>query len=124
MFRRGAKVQGRPLLRLTTTGARTGKTRRTILGWFNDDADPNSWLVVASAAGAARHPAWAYNLSRNPESALVDLGDGPVTVDVGLLGGHERESVWRRIVAESPGYGRYEGRTDREIPIFRLTRSS
>src|SRR5215210_2307868 len=59
------RIQGRPLLLLTTTGAKTGQPRRTTLGYFPDVAngEGRSWLVVASAAGSAKHPAWYFNLA-------------------------------------------------------------
>src|SRR5437867_2507713 len=57
------RIQGRPLLLLTTTGAKTGRRRETTLGWFEEaDGRSDSWLIVASAAGAAAHPAWYVNL--------------------------------------------------------------
>lgn len=121
MFRVGIKVQGRPLLRLKTIGARTGKPRPAVLGWFPDAEESNAWVVVASAAGSPRHPGWAHNLARNPDAATVDVGDGEVPVDVELLTGPEREAVWDRVVHMAPGYSRYTEKTDRELPIFRLT---
>jgi deazaflavin-dependent oxidoreductase (nitroreductase family) len=120
MFRLGAKIQGRPLLRLTTKGAKSGKRRATVLGWFADEDD--SWFVVASNGGSARHPAWAFNLAKNPGDALVDVGDGDFPVEAELLTGAERESVWSQVVELAPGYGRYLEQTDREMPIFRLSR--
>lgn len=122
MMRLGVKVQGRPLLRLTTIGAKTGKRRETVLGWFADPDKDDSWLVVASAAGSARHPGWAFNLAKKPSDASVDLGDGPFPVTAEVLSGTEREAQWNRVVELAPGYGRYVEKTDREMPIFRLTR--
>ncbi len=122
MFRLGIKVQGRSLLRLTTVGAHTGKPRRVSLGWFPDDDRSDSWLVVASNAGSARHPGWAHNLAANPNEATVDLGDGELAVEAEALTGDERESAWARVVELAPGYGSYLEKTDREIPIFRLSR--
>jgi deazaflavin-dependent oxidoreductase (nitroreductase family) len=121
MFRFGAKVQGRPLLRLTTIGARSGVRRETVLAWFEGNRD-ESWFVVASNSGSARHPAWAFNLAKSPVGVFVDIGGGGIPVEAELLAGAERESVWNRIVELAPGYGRYLEKTDREIPIFRLTR--
>jgi deazaflavin-dependent oxidoreductase (nitroreductase family) len=122
MFRLGLKVQGRPLLRLITVGARSGKRREAVLGWFPDDGHPDSWIVVASNAGSARHPGWAHNLAANPNQAIVDVGEGPTAVDAELLGGEERQAAWDRVVEMAPGYGAYLGKTDRQMPLFRLTR--
>ena len=118
MFRRGMKVQGRPLLELVTTGARTGTRRETVLGWFPEGDD---WVVVGSNAGSARHPGWAFNLDANP-AASIDLGEGEVPVHAEIMSGPDRTRMWARIVEMSPGYGKYEEKTDREIPLFRLTR--
>jgi deazaflavin-dependent oxidoreductase (nitroreductase family) len=122
MFRFGAKIQGRPLLRLTTKGAKSGKPRETVLGSFPDGVRDGSWFVVGSNGGSARHPAWAFNLAKNPGDALVDLGDGEFPVGADLLTGAERDSVWSQVVELAPGYGRYLEKTDREMPIFRLSR--
>jgi deazaflavin-dependent oxidoreductase (nitroreductase family) len=93
-----------------------------VLGSFPDGAQDGSWFVVASNGGSARHPAWAFNLAKNPGDALVDLGDGEFPVEAELLTGAERDSVWGQVVELAPGYGRYLEKTDRELPIFRLSR--
>ena len=115
------KVQGRPLLLLETVGARTAKRRQTTLGWFPDE-DPGSrtWLIVASAAGAASHPAWYLNLARRPDDVTIEVGGARVAVRAESLEGTERERAWTRVVALAPGYGKYARDTDREIPIVRL----
>ena len=123
LFGRRMRIQGRPLLLLTTVGAKTGKRRQTPLGWFDDDPPrTDAWLVVASAAGAASHPAWYLNLARHPDDAAIDVGGQHVAVVPQSLHGAERERAWTRIVALAPGYGQYAVTTDREIPIVRLTR--
>jgi deazaflavin-dependent oxidoreductase (nitroreductase family) len=120
---RRMRVQGRPLLLLTTVGARTGKRRQTPLGWFEDDPPrTDAWLVVASAAGSASHPAWYINLARRPDDASIDVDGRHVAVSPQSLEGEERERAWARIVALAPGYGQYAVTTDREIPVVRLAR--
>lgn len=117
------RVQGRPVLLLTTVGAKTGKVRQTVLCWFpaSDHADGNSsWLVVASAAGAAKHPAWYVNLARNPDRVSIKIGGRQVNVEPQSLRGAERAEAWRQVVALAPGYAGYQEKTDREIPIVRL----
>ena len=125
MFRllgRRMRVQGRPLLLLTTTGAKTGRRRQTTLGWFPDeDGAGDSRLVVASAAGAATHPSWYVNLARRPDDASIEVDGRRVAVNAESLHGPERDRAWARIIALAPGYGKYAERTDREIPVVRLT---
>lgn len=120
MLRLGLKVQGRPLLRLTTIGAKSGRRRHTVLGWFSAD-NGHAWMVVASNAGSVRHPGWAHNLANSPDMAWIDVGDGKqVAVAAKLLTGAERQTAWAQIIELAPGYGRYAQKTDREIPIFKL----
>jgi deazaflavin-dependent oxidoreductase (nitroreductase family) len=124
MFRvagRRMRMQGWPLVQLETLGAKTGTRRYTNLGSFDDEGRPDSWLVVASAAGAARHPAWYFNLARGPDDAWLTVDGRRVAVSAESLSGEERKRAWDRIVALAPGYGKYETDTDREIPIVRLT---
>jgi deazaflavin-dependent oxidoreductase (nitroreductase family) len=116
------KVQGRPLLLLATMGARTGRRRQTTLGWFPDeDASRRAWLIVASAAGAATHPAWYLNLARRPDDVSIEVGGERIAVRAQSLHGAERERAWTQVVALAPGYGKYARDTDREIPIVRLS---
>src|SRR5262252_7238535 len=113
------RVMGRPLLLLETVGARSGRTRTTLLGWF-PDVTAGGWLVVSSFGGAARHPAWYLNMARHPDEVWVEIGRRRQRVRPESLRGPERAEAWQRIVAVSPGYGRYQEKTDREIPIVRL----
>ena len=78
-------------------------------------------LIVASAAGAASHPAWYVNLARRPDGAAIDVDGHHFAVNADSLDGPERDRAWKRIVALAPGYGKYERDTDREIPVVRLT---
>jgi deazaflavin-dependent oxidoreductase (nitroreductase family) len=112
------RIAGLPLLLLTTYGARTGARRRSLLGWMPDG---DGWLVFAAAGGAARHPGWYYNLAQNPDRVSVDVGKRHVKVRPESLNGSAREAAWRRVVERSPRYGTYEEKTDRLIPVVRLT---
>jgi deazaflavin-dependent oxidoreductase (nitroreductase family) len=112
------RVQGLPLLLLTTLGARSGQRRHTVLGGF--DQGNGAWLIVASAAGSARHPAWYYNLAKHPDDATIEIAGRTTRVRAASLHGAEREAAWRQVVARAPGYASYARKTDREIPIIRL----
>jgi deazaflavin-dependent oxidoreductase (nitroreductase family) len=112
------RVQGRPLLLLTTVGAKSGRLRRTLLGRFPNRDD--IWLVVASGAGSAKHPAWYVNMARNPDKVWIEIGKRTLMVAPESLQGAERAEAWQRIVSLAPGYGAYQEQTDREIPVVRL----
>jgi len=116
------KMGGVPLLVLTTVGARSGHTRKVPLTWFRDKpAAADRWLVVASLAGAANHPKWFYNLAHNPDRVWIEVGRRTLKVRPETLTGAERDEAYRRVVAAYPGYGGYEQKTDRLIPVVRLT---
>ena len=115
------RVMGADLLLLTTVGAKTGRTRRTVLGWFPDG--DRAWLVLASYAGATSHPAWYLNMARNPYKIWVEVGKRRLKVRPESLEGTERVEAWRRIAAQSPGYAAYQEKTDRQIPVVRLTQA-
>ena len=122
LFGRRIRVQGRPLLRLTTRGARTRLPRATTLGWFPDSPGGDSWLVVASFAGAAVHPAWALNLAKHPDDVSVEVEGRSFPARAETLHGIERQQAWTKIIQLAPGYGRYAEQTDRELPVIRLVR--
>jgi deazaflavin-dependent oxidoreductase (nitroreductase family) len=117
---RNRRFMGFPILRLTTIGARTGQERRTVLGYFGDPAHPDARIVVASAAGSARHPAWYFNLARHPDRAWIEVGHTKLRVRPELLRGAERAAAWERVVRDAPAYTRYATTNDREIPLVRL----
>jgi deazaflavin-dependent oxidoreductase (nitroreductase family) len=105
-----------------TTGARSGLTRRAVLGYLEDG--PDAWLVIGSKGGAPTNPAWVHNLATNP-SATVVLADGErVPVRCQRLEGADEERAWDRIANEAPEYVTYRSRTHRSIPIIRLERSA
>lgn len=115
------RVQGQRLLELNTLGGTSGLERHVTLARFDDPSHPGSWLVIGSNNGAARHPGWCYNLVKNPDHVTVTIGKEQVKVRADSLEGEERDAAWRRVVSLSPGYGRYERTTDRQIPVIRLT---
>ena len=116
---RNRDFNGGRVLMLTTVGARSGEPRSSTLGYFPDG--DNGWIIIGSAGGAAKHPAWIYNLAKHPDQVWVEIGNRKIKVTPETLKGEARAKAWQRVVAASPGYGGYETKTDREIPIVRLT---
>jgi deazaflavin-dependent oxidoreductase (nitroreductase family) len=116
---RGMRFFGKHVLELTTVGAKTGRSRTVTLAWFPDG--DNAWLVVASFAGAAKHPAWYVNMAKNPDKVWIAVNGRRLKVRPESLRGAERTDAWRRITAVAPTYATYQVNTDREIPVVRLT---
>lgn len=112
------KMMGFPVVLLTTTGAKTGLERTTMLGGF-DDGD-GSWLIVASNGGAPRHPAWFLNVARHPDKVWLEVGRRKFRARVESLRGEERVAALGRVAAVSPQFAKYQVNTDREIPVLRL----
>ncbi|MFI6823951.1 nitroreductase/quinone reductase family protein [Micromonospora sp. NPDC050187] len=114
----GGMFEDSRLLLLTTTGARTGQPHTTPLGYLPDTGD--RLLVVASAGGSPRHPAWYHNIRANP---LVTVESGVFTyqAEATVLTGNERDRIFARIVEVAPGYADYQARTTRIIPVVALT---
>ena len=109
-------LRGRPIIVLTSVGARTGKLRKTALMRVEHDGE---YAVVASQGGAPKHPVWYYNLKQNPR---VELQDGATKRDYNAqeVTGDEKALWWERAVATWPDYAKYQMRTDRQIPVFVL----
>ena len=107
---------GWPILLLTHTGARSGRQRRTALLYT---ADGENIVLVASKAGAAHNPAWFHNLKANPRcSVLAGKRTGDYAARV--LEGAERHRAWALAKDLYAGYGAYQSRTDRRIPVLVL----
>ena len=113
----GARVRGIDVALLTTTGNRSGRMRTVPLLHLRDGADH---IVVASYGGRPHHPDWYTNLVANPHAEL-QVGGDRFRVRASTLPPEERRVWWRRAVAEWPDFTRYQQRTDRVIPLVRLT---
>lgn len=106
-----------PMMALTTTGRRSGEPRTVQLAYATDGDD---LLVVASAMGQERHPAWRYNLEA-AGAASVLLRGRTLQVTARVLSDDEKAAVWEQVTAVIPQMRTYEQRTDRNIRVFRLT---
>jgi deazaflavin-dependent oxidoreductase (nitroreductase family) len=114
----GTTLRGKPVVILTTLGARSGKVRKIPLMRVEHEG---AYAVVASLGGAPKHPVWYHNLVANPR---VELQDGPAKHDYVAreVSGEEKALWWKRAVEAWPDYAGYQLRTDREIPVFVLER--
>lgn len=118
----GHPFTGLPMILVHHVGARSGTERVTPLRWFDDDG---RYVLVAANAGAPRSPAWYHNLMAHPD-VVVEVADGRGGVETrrvhaGELSGAERDRIWTWIKDNNGGFGDYEQRTDRVIPLVALT---
>ena len=114
----GGNFAGRPMLLLTHTGARSGRTYTNPLVYLPDDG---RLVVFASRGGAPTNPDWYHNLMAHP-TATVEVGTETYEVDVAEVHGAERDRLVARQIEISPVFGDYERRTSRRIPVLALTR--
>jgi deazaflavin-dependent oxidoreductase (nitroreductase family) len=117
----GGRMMGRmgaaPILLLTTTGRRSGRERTTPVLYL---ADGGHLVIVASLAGAARHPAWFLNLEANPRVKL-QVRSRRFAATARRATAEEKAQLWPRLVAMYPAYEDYQARTTRDIPVVILT---
>jgi deazaflavin-dependent oxidoreductase (nitroreductase family) len=113
----GMDMKGKPVILLTTIGAKTGKIRKTPLMRVEHNGE---YAIVASLGGAPKNPVWYYNVQKHPQ---VELQDGTVTADYEAreVFGDEKALWWERAVEVWPDYVDYQQKTDRQIPVFVLT---
>lgn len=112
----GADLEGKPVVILTTTGARSGNIRKTPVIRI---VDHGTYAAVASAGGAPKDPAWYRNLTVHPVAQLQD-GAEHRTVRAREVHGAEKDRWWA--IAESfwPYFPQYRAKTDRDIPVLLL----
>jgi deazaflavin-dependent oxidoreductase (nitroreductase family) len=119
-IRRNGKVPilGFSALVLTTIGAKSGLERTTAVGSFR--GKDGGWLIVASAAGGRKNPAWFHNLAAHPDQVRIEAAGQKVTVVPEQLHGAERDEAWQQITATAPRYAKDARKTDRQLPVIRL----
>ncbi len=109
-------LRGRPVIVLTSVGARTGKLRKTALMRVEHDG---VYAVVASMGGAPKHPVWYHNLTANPHVELQDRAEKRDYL-AHEAAGVEKATWWERAVEAWPDYAKYQAKTTRQIPVFVL----
>ena len=108
---------GATTLLLTTTGRKTGQQHTTPLIYAKSGDD---YVIVASKGGAPQHPAWYLNLSKTP-TVEIQVRDKVMPATATTVEGSERERLWRAATEIWPNYDQYAERTDRRIPVVKLT---
>ena len=114
----GGPFEGRPLLLLHHTGAKTGIERVNPLAYQQVG---EAWAVFGSKGGAPTNPDWYHNLIANPQ-ARVEVGTETFEVVARVAEGEERQRIWEEQKRLMPGFADYETRTARRIPVVVLER--
>ena len=114
----GGVWEGRPLLLLTTTGAKSGQRRTTPVMYLPDG---DRLLVFATKAGAPTNPAWYHNLIAYPE-VTVEVGTQTYEATATPLTGEERDRLYAKQASLYPQFGEYQARATRKIPVIALER--
>jgi deazaflavin-dependent oxidoreductase (nitroreductase family) len=109
-------LAGHPLLIMTSTGARTGQSRRAILT-FSRDGD--AYVVAGTSGGAPIDPAWLHNVESNAD-VQVEIGKSVFGATATIADAEDRDRLWERHVATLPWFADYPAQTGRVIPMVRL----
>jgi F420H(2)-dependent quinone reductase len=110
------RFRGAPVLLLNHVGRTSGKQRTSPLLYIEDGA---SLVIVASKGGSHKHPDWWLNLRGRPET-VVEVGGEKRPVFARQASSEEKSRLWPRLVEMWPDYERYQGRTERDIPVIVL----
>jgi deazaflavin-dependent oxidoreductase (nitroreductase family) len=111
-------LAGRPLLLLTTKGAKSGQQRTIPIMYIPDG---NRLIVIASNAGAPTHPDWYHNLVAHRE-VTVEVGSETFDATAIVLEGTPRQEMWTRIVELYPFFTEHQAKITRQIPLIALER--
>jgi len=114
----GGQLANMPVLLLTTTGAKSGRTLTKPLVYTTDG---DRIVVLASFAGGPKNPPWYHNLVANPV-ATVELGSERFRVQAAVTAGEERQRLFNRQAAQMPIFAEYQQKTTRQIPVIVLKR--
>lgn len=114
----GGMFEGAALALITTVGARSGVRRTSPLGYLEVGGQT---VVVASANGAPSNPGWYHNIRKNP-MVTVEFGTDSFAAIAAIPQGAERDRLFADIVELEPGFGEYQAKTTRVIPVVILHR--
>ena len=115
----GGPFEGATLLLLTSTGAKSGQPRLAPLAYLTID---QKMIIIGSKAGADTNPDWVHNLRAHPR-AHIEVGTEAYDVTARELPADERDKTYPKVVALAPGFGDYQSKTSRIIPLFELQRA-
>ena len=115
----GGFFEGKPVLLLTTTGAKTGRQHVNPAMYLSDG---DRWVVFASKGGAPKHPDWYHNVVANP-AVTIEVGTETIEGRAEVITGAERDRLYAKQTELYPQFGEYEKQTTRTIPVIALSRT-
>jgi deazaflavin-dependent oxidoreductase (nitroreductase family) len=107
-------IGGYPVCIVTTTGAKSGKTRRIALIHLPHG---DNKLLVASQGGMYKNPVWYYNIVAHPDIEIMVGGDAKPYL-ARQISDEEKAALWPQLLSLYPDFDEYQARTDRNIPVF------
>jgi deazaflavin-dependent oxidoreductase (nitroreductase family) len=113
----GGHLAGMPVVKLTTTGRRSGQPRTSMLTSPVQEGD--RMILVASYGGDDRAPAWFHNLRANPEVEVV-TGGRSMHMRATVASDEDRDRLWPEVTRRYKGYAGYQRNTERRIPLVWL----
>ena len=113
----GGRFEGRTLLLLHTTGAKSGKERVNPVAYVREG---ERYVVIASKGGAPTNPGWYYNILAHPR-LTVEVGTKTFDVEAKVTKEPERTRLYDKMVEMMPGFDDYRRNTTRKIPVIELT---
>ena len=116
----GHDWNGTQILLLTTTGRKSGDLRRCALIYGKDGDD---FIIVASRGGDPNHPLWYLNLVAEPQVTIQVKGDVFPAVATTITNTDDYERLWNVMLTHWPAYAEYQQKTDRKIPLVRISRA-
>ena len=114
----GGQMENMPVILLTMTGAKSGRTITKPLVYTTDG---ERIVVIASFAGAPHHPGWYHNLVANPEVTL-EIGTERFRARAEVTSGEERQRLFDVQAAQMPIFHDYQKKTSRQIPVVVFNR--
>lgn len=116
----GGNFEGRPMVLLTTTGAKSGEQRTTPVMYR---AEGDAIYVFASMAGAPTSPAWYHNMVANPRITVEVGTEQYEAIATPVSDRAERNRIYAAQAAQYPNFAEYEAKTTRVIPVVKITRA-
>lgn len=114
----GGQFAGAPMIIVTHTGAKSGKSYTTPLVYSKDG---DRYVIIASKAGAPNNPSWYHNLKAHP-SVTVEVGSEKFQARATVASGVERDRLFKQQADKMPFFNDYQKKTKRTIPVVVLER--